>query len=652
MERLDLSTAVPAAAPRSGGLLGSRDAAVRALPETRSRALTTALALVLLLATALRLWGLLHDLPFSYYGDELHFMKRSMAMGTGDLNPHWFHKPAFLMYVLTFVYGLYFVAGMLTGRFDSTAEFGAHFLFEPAPFLVLGRLVVVAFGVATVYLVYRIGRKVFDNAWAGVAGALVAAVLAPMAASSVTIKSDVPCGFLMTLSVYVYLRTRETPRLRPLVIASLLAGVAMGTHYYGVVLVPAYIALELLRGFSPGVRWGTALGRAVLVGVLFVAGFFISSPYNFLDPMWPTSQARAVRSSLGLTEKPVVRYDPDSKVEYTPGPAAWAGAAGAFFDLVLSREVLGIGLAFLVTLGLAATLVRRETRWYGLLVLIPCLFFFVAAITVAAYHAQPRHLNAIYPLLTTVVWAGALALVRPFRQPEGRARAIALILVAAAALPSALRTVEFNRQVNREDSRLVAYRWIQANLPRNARVLVDDYGPYLNPGPASADRMAATLATLPKSPFTHHQDLRIELVRRYPPEDGLNMDELGHQWWEPRERTDAELRSNHGDLDMGNPLVTRQPKTAEGFRADGIRYVVTNSDARTQYFKGRRGKNFPSFIRFYTSLDRTKRIETFDPRDWGGKGPAVWIYDLHQPAPADQPPLTTEGHIPWTPPEL
>jgi len=114
----------------------------------------------------------------------------------------------------------------------------------------------------------------------------------------------------------------------------------------------------------------------------------------------------------------------------------------------------------------------------------------------------------------------------------------------------------------------------------------------------------------------------------------------------------AELRSNHGDLDMGNPLVTRQPKTAEGFRADGIRYVVTNSDARTQYFKGRRGKNFPSFIRFYTSLDRTKRIETFDPRDWGGKGPAVWIYDLHQPAPADQPPLTTEGHIPWTPPEL
>ena len=58
-----------------------------------------ALAGILLLAAGIRLWGLFHDLPFSYFGDELHFMKRSMALGTGDLNPHWFHKPALFMYV-------------------------------------------------------------------------------------------------------------------------------------------------------------------------------------------------------------------------------------------------------------------------------------------------------------------------------------------------------------------------------------------------------------------------------------------------------------------------------------------------------------------------------------------------------------------------
>jgi 4-amino-4-deoxy-L-arabinose transferase-like glycosyltransferase len=647
-----LSRAVPAP-PLSGSVLDSRQAAaqVRRGVRVRSRAAAVVLSLVLLLALSLRLWGMLHDLPFSYYGDELHFMRRAMAIGTGDLNPHWFHKPAFLMYVLAFVYGLYFLAGLLAGRFVSTAEFGAHFLFEPAPFLVLGRLVVVAFGVATVYLVYRIGRRVFNTPWAGIAGALVAAVLAPMVASSVTIKSDVPCGFLMTLSVSVYLRTRETPSWRPLLLAALLAGMAMGTHYYGIVLVPAFLALELLRGFSPSGRWRTALLRATVAGVLFVAGFFAASPYNFLDPTWPRATALSVQKSLGLTEEPAVSYEPDSQTEYTPGPAAWAGAAGAFVDLVLSREVLGVALTLLVILGTAATLVRRETRWYGLLVLIPCSFFFLAAITVAAYHAQPRHLNAIYPLLATLVWPGALVLARLVRQPEARTRAIALILAAAAALPSAVRSVEFNRQINRRDSRLVAYRWIQANVPRNARILVDDYGPYLNPSPASADRLAAILATLPKGPFTHNQDLRIELLRKYPPEDGLNLDELGHQWWQPREKTDAELRSHPVDLDMGNPLVTRSPKPVEAFRTDGVRYVITNSDARDQYFKSR-GKGFPSFVRFYTGLERTKRIATFDPRDWGGKGPVLWVYDLHQPAPPDQKPLTTEGHLPWAPPEL
>ncbi len=90
-------------------------AAARPEEGTRSRTAVLALAAVLLLGAAIRLWGLFHDLPFSYFGDELHFMKRSMAMGTGDLNPHWFHKPALFMYLWLFSYGLYFLVGMSDG---------------------------------------------------------------------------------------------------------------------------------------------------------------------------------------------------------------------------------------------------------------------------------------------------------------------------------------------------------------------------------------------------------------------------------------------------------------------------------------------------------------------------------------------------------
>jgi len=600
-----------------------------------------ALAAVLLLAAALRLWAVRHDLPFSYYGDELHFMRRAMAVGTGDLNPHWFHKPAFFMYVLAFCYGLYFLLGRVVGWFGSTAEFGARFLFDPSAFLLIGRLAVAACGVATVYVVYRIGRRVFATPWAGIAGAAVAAVLSPMVNSSRTIKGDTPCGLLMALSVLVFLETRESPRLRPLVIASLLAGAAMGTHYYGVVLVPAYLVLEALRGFS-GAPWRAVAARCALVVFLFVLGFFVTSPYNFLDPTWGRETWSHVAKTFGLAhgEEAVQHYDPDSARQFTPGAETSRGAASAFLELLTSSEVLGIAFSLLAALGLAATFARRETRWYGLLVLIPSLFFFLAAITVAAYHAQPRHLNALYPLLATLAWPGALAVARLFRQPETRARAIALLLVAAACLPTLVRTVQRNVRINRKDSRLVAYRWIQSDLPRGARLLVDDYGPPLNESRPAADRLADLLRRLPPGPFTRNQGLRIDLLRRYPPRDGVDMEALGHQWWLPQEKSDEALRSNATDLDMGNPLVSRVPRPVEDYRREGVRYVITNSLARDQYFTpSGKGGRFPSFARFYRELDGTERIRTFDPAAWGGKGPVVWIYDITRPAPPGQVPL-------------
>src|SRR3954452_6616191 len=126
----------------STGLEGSSVHRGGSMDTSWTRAAAPALAAILLLATALRLWGLGHDLPFSFYGDELHLMKRAMAMGTGDLNPHWFHKTALLMSVLAAGYVVYFLSGALLGRFDSVQAFGAHFLNDPGTFLLIGRVLV------------------------------------------------------------------------------------------------------------------------------------------------------------------------------------------------------------------------------------------------------------------------------------------------------------------------------------------------------------------------------------------------------------------------------------------------------------------------------------------------------------------------------
>lgn len=583
-----------------------------------------ALAGVLLLAAGIRLWGLFHDLPFSYFGDELHFMKRSMALGTGDLNPHWFHKPALFMYVWLLVYGLYFLAGLSTGRFGSTAEFGAHFLTSPGPFLLLGRLVVFACGVATVWVVYRIGRRVFGNQReserAGLAAALVAAVLAPMVASSQHMKTDVPGGLMIALSILAYLHTRDDLRWRPLVLAALLAGAAMGAHYYGIVLVPAYLVMELWNGLSRRLPWRTVLLRGALVPALFVAGFFLTSPYNFLDPTWARQNFAQVKGTF-FPEPDQVLFEVDSKTAYKPGSSeALGGATLDFFQVLTSRQGMSLPLTALALLGLGAALARRETRWYAVLVSVPILAYYAAAITVAAFHVQPRHLNALYPLLATLTWPGALLLARR--------KALALGLVALACIQTVVEASTRNLELTRKDSRLVAYRWILENLPKDQRILLDDYGPLLQPDVRSVARQQALLETIPKGPFTRHQGQRLQLLRRYPAAEGRDIVELGHPWWLQSEKPDAELRSNPVDLDMGNPLVTRQPKTVEEYRAEGIRFIITNSEARDKYFATEWGEGFPSFIRFYRGLEREKLLRVFDPAEWGGKGPVIWIYDL------------------------
>jgi hypothetical protein len=582
-----------------------------------------ALAGILLLAAGIRLWGLFHDLPFSYFGDELHFMKRSMAMGTGDLNPHWFHKPALPMYLWLFCYGLFFVVGRLLGRFGSTEEFGAYFLTTPEPFLLIGRLVVFAFGVATVYGVYRLARKAFASERAGLTAALVAAVLAPMVASSQHMKSDVPGGFFITLSLLVYLRTRDDLRWRPFLLAALLAGMSMGAHYYGIVLVPAYGAMELwngIGGYRQRLPWRTALLRAFLVPALFVVGFFATSPYNLLDPTWIRANVQNLKQTF-FPKPDQILFEPDSKVAFKPGSSeALGGATADFVDVLTAQKGLGVPLTVLAVLGLGAALAQRETRWYAALVGIPILIYFLAAITVAAFHIQPRHLNAIYPIFATLTWPGALLL--------GRRKDIAAALIGLACIPTAVEAAQWNREITRKDSRLVSYEWIVRNVPRDARILLDDYGPTLQPGPRAAARQQALLKTMPKSPFTLAQGKRLELLRRYPSEAAFDIVELGHPWWLPREKSDAELRSNPSDLDMGNPLVTRQPKSVDEYRAEGVRFVVTNSEARKRYFQGGEGEGFPSFVRFYRGLEGEWLVRTFDPAEWGGKGPVVWIYDL------------------------
>jgi hypothetical protein len=199
-------------------------------------------------------------------------------------------------------------------------------------------------------------------------------------------------------------------------------------------------------------------------------------------------------------------------------------------------------------------------------------------------------------------------------------------------VPTLAASIANVRDITRVDSRNVARDWILGNVPHTDRLLLDDYGPILCPNATSIARLQARLAELPKDEaFTSAQAKRLDLLLRYPPRASFDLVELGHPWWLPKEVPDEELRGSFEDRDMGNPLVDRVPKDLAGYRADGVVWVVTNSEAQERYFASpEMADAFPSWHRFYVELRARRPAQTFDPAKWGGKGPTVWIYDLRE----------------------
>jgi len=122
------------------------------------------LAFILCAAFLLRITGIHFGLPHIYHQDEPILVNHALALGTGDLNPHFFVIPPFTIYLLFGLYVLYFGFGYLTGQFSDKMDFAMQFLSDPSIIYLIGRFALgVLFGTMTVVLLYHLGRRFFSG---------------------------------------------------------------------------------------------------------------------------------------------------------------------------------------------------------------------------------------------------------------------------------------------------------------------------------------------------------------------------------------------------------------------------------------------------------------------------------------------------------
>lgn len=410
-----------------------------------------ALVAILVVGAVVRVAGIGFGLPNTETRpDETVAVSVALHMAKSGLHPHFFDYPTLFPTVLLILYGVYFVVGYGLGWFGSMEDFRALYYTDPSSFYLIARAVSAGCGVATIYLVYAVGRRLY-----GVAGGVLAAVF--LAVCSIHVrdshfgKVDVPMTCLVALGMVCVLDVYRRGRLRDYLFSGAVMGLAASTKYPAGVFCVGILAAHALRAQGAGRRgWGALLDRPLWAAALATAAaFFIASPYILID--W--------RGFLGSF--PRVSENILGSEEYSRGAYGVGWVYHATFSL---RYGLGLGLELLALAGMVWAGWRRRPE--ELILLSFCVYFLFIG------NGRWVFSRYVMPMVPVMLILGAGLAVRVGGLVKGaRARALTMCGLAALVLAEPAHGVaHLIRVLSQEDTRLRAAAWIRAHIPDGATV--------------------------------------------------------------------------------------------------------------------------------------------------------------------------------------
>ncbi len=394
-----------------------------------------ALISILLIALALRVWGLDFGLPLAESRpDELTIAFQAMKFGRGDLNPHSFNYPTFFKYVVFVLYGAMYGVGRLLGAFSGQEDFLRAFFAGDGSFRLVVRAWSAAMGVGSVGLLFLApGRK-----WSA---ALLAVAMLHVRDSHFGV-TDPQLTTLCLASVLASLALRVEGTTQLAAFAGLLGGLAASTKYNGALTA---IPLLLAAWASPGDTVVLATRGLLAMGLAFVAG----SPYVLFD--FPTFRKDFLFEVNHLAE--------GHRIDV--GPAWLAHLRGTLPN--------GVGLPILIAGVLGLLLGFRRDFKSGLVLLsFPLAWFLAMGRGSSAFY---RYMLPLVPFLC--IGAGLLVDSIPRVPDDAPAwrRHLKIPVLLLLALPTAWSSLQVVSRMASGDTRAAMGGWIEANVPSEQTIV-------------------------------------------------------------------------------------------------------------------------------------------------------------------------------------
>ena len=416
---------------------------------------------ILAIAALARFWAIDFCLPSTLCRpDEEAVAAISTYFFTRNFNPHFFDWPSFFMYEVSVALIPLFKVGLWLGWYRGEKHFVEMMRLDPAPVFLTARLLSAIAGVATVWVVYRIGkilpgtgnREPGTNSGetVGLIAALFLALAFLHARDSHFGVTDITATLLVAISFLFTIR-------KDVVWAAVFAGLATATKYNSVL-----ICLPLLISVIKSPR-----RIAIVAGVMFAA-FFVASPFVVIDY---TNALKAF----------------DQISDHLRGGHGVALGRGWSYQLSTSLRY-GLGLPLLIAgiAGLAVAAVRSPRQ--GLLMAVFPITYYLSI--GAGYTVFARYILPVVPFLCLTAaigvdeiasWRGLPSTSLRPGKPSPSIPAFAIpwrataafgfaqaALAVAIILPSAWSIIQFDALLARTDSRVMVEDWVQQRFPDGA----------------------------------------------------------------------------------------------------------------------------------------------------------------------------------------
>lgn len=398
-----------------------------------------------------------HSIP-NTIGDETVLMASTLNMiAEPSLRPDYptmYHMPfATYIYLPFFVVLLVFLR--ISGLFTSLEELKSFGIVHYAELLPMARFISVLLGAASIYLVYKICDKLFNNKFISLTASFLLSTNLMFVYLAHFGKVWLPQIFVILLTFYfiigIYQKTQ--PQFRDYFKVALLTGISFGTHFIGILIYFPFLTVHYLRNKNRKLReifiTNKLFWLSNLIVVILLPFIYYLNPYGFIN-----YTQRSSRAATSILNESISLGDTHANF--------WQGFSG--YGQVLFEY--GPLLTILFLLGLVPLFLQKRNLFFifGSFILG---YYFVIGPVIGSTHFEPRFISPIIPFMAIISAYG----IYYFYKSNFVGKKIKIILLFILFSSFLYSPILLDYKLIQPSSMISAQKWIYNNLSQESKII-------------------------------------------------------------------------------------------------------------------------------------------------------------------------------------